>query len=221
VYEWDFSVVLRDGDLLLRGFAGTLKITGASLILGLIIGLIAALARLSKTRILSFPTGAYIEIFRSTPPLVQLFWAFYALPIILNVRLNAFQAAFITLSLQSGAFFAEVYRGGIVSIDRGQWEAGRAIGMGYPTLMRRVILPQAIKRMIPAFMDRAVELLKTTTLVAVIGYADLLYEAMQLSLQTYRPLEVYTIAAAFYFVVLFLASLAVRAFEGRLARAGD
>ncbi len=218
-YEWDFSVVLRNLPMLLEGLSGTLRITAAALLAALPLGLTAATMRLSRVPAVAACAGAYIAVFRSTPPLVQLFWAFYALPLLIGITLSPFAAAAMTLSLQSGAFFAEVFRGGIVSVERGQWEAARALGMTRRQLMRRVILPQAVRRMIPAFMERVVELLKTTSLVSSIAFADLLYQAMVLSVNTYRPLEVFTTAALLYFAVLFPLSLAVRGVEGRLRRA--
>src|SRR5215510_6365545 len=133
-YRWDFSVVWRNSHLLLWGLLGTLKVTGASLALGLAV----ALMRMSRVRAVSLPASVFIEFFRSTPPLVQLFWCFFALPILIGARIDSFHAAVITLSIQSSAFFAEVWRGGIVSIERGQWEAARALGMSYPQLLRRV-----------------------------------------------------------------------------------
>jgi polar amino acid transport system permease protein len=220
-YQWDFSVVWRNSHLLLWGLVGTLKVTAAALALGLPLGLTVALLRLSRARAVSLPAGVFVEFFRSTPPLVQLFWCFFALPILIGVRIDSFQAAVMTLSLQSSAFFAEVFRGGIVSVERGQWEAARALGMTYSQLMRRVVLPQAVKRMIPAFLERAIELMKTTTLVATVAYADLLFEASDIAQKTFRPLEVFTAAAAIYFIVIFAASRAVQVSERRLARSGE
>jgi polar amino acid transport system permease protein len=160
------------------------------------LGLALALMRLSPRRWLRWPAGFIIEVFRTTPPLVQLFWFFFALPILIQVEMTPFVAAALTFSIQSAAFFAEVFRGGIVSIERGQWEAGRAIGMTPRQTLRRVILPQAIKRMIPAFMERAIELMKTTTLVATVSYADLLFQANEVAQKTFRPLEVFTVGGA-------------------------
>jgi polar amino acid transport system permease protein len=135
--------------------------------------------------------------------------------------MTPFAAAAITFSIQSSAFFAEVFRGGIVSIERGQWEAARAIGMTQSQLMRRVVLPQAVRRMFPAFMERSIELMKTTTLVATISYADLLFAANEVAQKTFRPLEVFTVAAGIYFLVIFIFSLLAQAFERRLAVGGD
>ncbi len=218
-YAWDFSVVVRNAPLLLEGLYGTLLVTAVSLLAALPLGLVAATMRLARSRPVAAVAAAYIALFRSTPPLVQLFWAFYALPLLVGVSLTPFGAAALTLSLQSASFFAEVFRGGIVSVERGQWEAGRALGMSRAQLLRRVILPQAVRRMTPAFLERVIELMKTTSLVSSIAFADLLYQAMVLSASTYRPLEIFTTAALLYFAILFSLSLAVRGVEARLARA--
>lgn len=220
-YEWDFAIVLRDFDLLLLGLLNTLKVTLVALLFGVPLGLILALLRLLRSRWITVPVGVFIEFFRSTPPLVQLFWFFFALPLIIDVRMDPYTAAVLTFSIQSSAFFAEVFRGGILSVERGQWEAAKAIGMNYPQQLRRVVLPQAVKRMIPAFLERVIELMKTTTLVAAISYADLLYQANNIAQSTYRPLEVFTIAAAMYFAVLFPVSVLTRRLERRLAASGE
>ena len=221
MYSWDFSPVLANAGLLAQGLVNTLKVTGCALAVGVPLGLCLALLRLSPRRSLAWPAGFVIEFFRTTPPLVQLFWFFFALPILIRVEMTPFVAAVLTFSIQSAAFFAEVFRGGIVSIDRGQWEAGRAIGMTHAQSMRRIILPQAVKRMIPAFMERAIELMKTTTLVATVSYADLLFQANEVAQKTFRPLEVFTVTALIYFVVIFAASLLVQRLERRLAVSGE
>ncbi|WP_333830214.1 amino acid ABC transporter permease [Pararhodobacter sp.] len=221
MYQWDFTPVFANADLLWQGLMGTLAITGTALAFGLPLGLALALGRLSPRRWLAWPAGFVIEFFRTTPPLVQLFWFFFALPILIDIRMTPFLAAAITFSIQSSAFFAEVFRAGIVSIERGQWEAARAIGMKRPQAMRRIILPQAVKRMIPAFTERAIELMKTTTLVATVSYADLLYQANELAQKTFRPIEIFTATALIYFVVIFGLSLIVQAVERRWAISGD
>ena len=221
MYVWDFTPLLANADMLALGLLNTLKITGTALAFGLPLGLVLALLRLSHHRALSWPAGFVIEFFRTTPPLVQLFWFFFALPILIQVEMTPFVAAALTFSIQSSAFFAEVFRGGIVSIERGQWEASRALGMTQGQAMRRVILPQAVRRMIPAFMERSIELMKTTTLVATVSYADLLFQANELAQKTFRPLEVFTVTALIYFFVIFAASLLVHRLERRLAVSGE
>jgi len=220
-YEWDFAIVLRDYDLLLLGLLNTLKVTGLALLFGVPLGLLLALGRLYGNWAVRFPAGFIIEFLRTTPPIAQLFWFFFALPILIGVEIDPFRASVLTFSLQSSAFFAEVFRGGIQSIDRGQWEAAKAIGMNRNETLRRIILPQAVKRMIPAFLERAIELMKTTTLVSTISYADLLYQANSIAQSTYRTIEVFSIAAAMYFIVIFCCSIGVRRLEKYFARSGE
>jgi len=221
MYQWDFAPVLANSGVLATGLANTLKLTATALTFGIPLGLGLALLRLARLRLLSLPASFVVEFFRTTPPLVQLFWFFFALPILIRVEMTPYVAAAITFSIQSSAFFAEVFRAGIVSIDRGQSEAARALGMTGAQAMRRVILPQAVKRMIPAFMERSIELMKTTTLVATVSYADLLFQANELAQKTFRPLEVFTVTALIYFVVIYAASLVVHRVERRLAISGE
>lgn len=138
---------------------------------------------------------------------------------VLGVSLDPYVAAIIALSTQSGAFYAEVFRGGVVSIDRGQWEGARALGMRPPAVLRRVVLPQALQRMLPPFMERSFELIKTTALASTLAYSDLLYQAMQVNSITFRPLEVYTVVAAIFFVTLLVLSTLAHLLEARLTRA--
>lgn len=215
-YNWDFGVVLANSDLLLAGLAGTLKVTGSALAFGIPLGLVLALARLSRRRWVNFPAGVAVEFLRSTPPLAQLFWVFFALPILTGIKIDPFQASVITFAFQSSAFFAECFRAGIVSVERGQWESARAVGMRHDQTMRRVILPQAVRRMLPVFLERVIELVKTTTLVSTVSYADLLFKAGEIADKTFRPLEVYTVAALLYFVVIYSASLIVGRIERKL-----
>lgn len=152
---------------------------------------------------------------------MQLFWFFFALPLVTGIEMTPFAAAVVTFSIQSAAFFAEVFRAGIQAIERGQWEGALAIGMSRRQALNRIVLPQAVTHMIPAFLERAIELMKTTTLVATIAYADLLYQANAITQKTYRPLETFTVAALVYFVVIFAFSLLARRLERRLAVSGE
>jgi polar amino acid transport system permease protein len=221
MYRWDFSPVADNAGLLLSGLGNTLTLTAAALACGLPVGLALAAGRLSGRAILRVPAGVIIEVFRTTPPLVQLFWFYFGLPIVLNVEMTPFSAALLTFCIQSGAFFAEIFRAGIVSIEQGQREAARAIGMTAAQSFHRIVLPQAVKRMFPAFMERSIELMKTTTLVATISYADLLYQANELAQKSFRPLEVFTAAALIYFAVISLMSFMASRLERRFALSGD
>ena len=219
-YQWDFPAVWAHFDMLLTGLLGTVKLAALSIILGVIVGCVIALMRLSERRILRTPATAFVEFYRNTPPLVHFFWFFYALPILVGVSFDPFTAAVLALSTQSGAFYAEVFRGGVVSIGRGQWEGARALGMNYRAVLRRIIVPQALRRMVPPFVERSFELTKTTALASSLAYAELLYQAMQVNSITFRPMEVYTTIAVMYFIVLFAASSLMRLFEYRLAARG-
>ena len=221
MYRWEFSPVIANADLLAAGLLNTLKVAGAALVLGVALGLVLALLRLSPRAVASWPAGFVIEVFRTTPPLVQLFWFYFALPLLLGVEMTAYMACVTTFSIQSAAFFAEVFRAGIQSVERGQWEAARAIGMTRNQMLGRIVLPQAIKRMIPAFVERAIELTKTTTLVATISYADLLFAANEVSQKSFRPLETFTAVALVYFAIIYVASLVARRIELRLAKSGE
>jgi polar amino acid transport system permease protein len=218
-YAWDFSFLWAYRSLILTGLGVTIAYTIGTILLGLIVGLIAGLLRLSRNPIITAPLVAYVEIFRCTPLLVQIIWFYYALPVVIGVDIPAHVAATLVLSLYTGAFYAEIIRGGVNSIERGQWDAARAIGMRRRQVMRHVILPQAVKRMIPPFMNQSIIQLKNTSLVSTIAVADLLYEGTIITAATYRPLEVYTMVALIYFIVLFPLTLAAQQVERRLARA--
>ena len=218
-YAWDFSFLWAYRWLILAGLGITIAYTVGTILLGLAIGLVTGLLRLSRNPMITAPLVAYVEIFRCTPLLVQIVWFYYALPVVLGIDIPAHVAAVLVLSLYTGAFYAEIIRGGVNSIERGQWDAARAIGMRRRQVMRHVILPQAVKRMIPPFMNQSIIQLKNTSLVSTIAVADLLYQGTIITAATYRPLEVYTMVAIIYFLVLFPLTLAAQQVERRLARA--
>lgn len=173
-YNWDFSFLWMYRWLLLRGLGFTVLYTVGSILFGLILGLLVGVLRLSRSWFVNFPLIAYIEAFRCTPLLVQIIWFYYAFPVVVGVNIPPAVAGMLVLSLYTGAFYAEIFRGGVVSIERGQWDAARAIGMGHVQVLRRVILPQAIKRMIPPFINQSIIQLKNTSLVSTIAVSDLL-----------------------------------------------
>jgi len=217
-YDWDFGAVWEYRQMLLNGALGTMKIAAVAILLGVVIGAVLATMRLSRVRWLEYPALWFTEFYRNTPPLIHFFWAFYALPVVLGVSLDPYAAAIIALSTQSGAFYAEVFRGGVISVERGQWEGARALGMKPHNVLRRVVLPQALQRMLPPFMERSFELIKTTALASTLAYSDLLYQAMQVNSITFRPLEVYTFVAAIFFVTLLTLSMLAHVVEARLSR---
>jgi polar amino acid transport system permease protein len=219
-YEPDFGTILRDWDLLARGVWLTLALWAIAYGLGLGGGLVLGLARVSGRRALDWPATAWIELFRNTPVLVQLVWFYYAFPVLTGVQMSGFAAAALGLTLNTSAYAAEIFRGGIASIGRGQWEAGRALGMTRASLMRRIVLPQAVRRMLPAFTNRAIELGKVTSIASVIAVHELMYEARLLSANSFRPFEVFTVVAVLYFVAIYPVTLLSYRLEARLGRAG-
>jgi polar amino acid transport system permease protein len=216
MYAWDFAALKPYWSLIWQGLGVTLFYTVTTVLAGLLIGLIVGILRTAGPRWASMPLRAYIETFRCTPLLVQLIWVYYALPVLIGVDMSAAMACFIALSLYAGAFYAEIFRGGIEAVDRGQWEAGRAIGMRRSKIFRRIVLPQAIQVMIPAFISQTILQLKNTSLVSVVAVGDLLYQGTVITAASYRPLEVYTTIAVVYFVVLFPLTLVADRLERRL-----
>ena len=190
-----------------NSFAEGLLVTGqlsAIIIAGALLGgVVIGAMRYSKRRIFNWPATAYIEVFRNTPILVQVVWFFYAFPVLIGGQLEPFLAAIFGIGLNITAYSAEIFRGGIQSIERGQWEAGRALGMSYLQLMRRVVLPVAVRRMIPAFANRMIEAVKATSLASTIAVADLMWQGEQLANAIYRPFEVYTSVAVIYFLAIY------------------
>ncbi|MCA0451911.1 MAG: amino acid ABC transporter permease [Proteobacteria bacterium] len=201
-YQWDFFTVWQNYDLFLYGMWITVVYTFGSIFFGVVIGFMTCAARLSSWRSLQAIARIYQEIFRCSPLLVQLLWFYYAFPLLVGGSIDNRVAAMLTLSLYVGSFYAEIFRGGIVSIDRGQREAAAAIGMSPWQSMVRIILPQALKRMLPSFINQSIIQFKNSSLVSVISVADLAYMAAVVNGQTYRPLESYTVMAALYIALL-------------------
>src|SRR5215212_9216108 len=220
IYEFDFLEILRNTDLLLRGVALTLALWALAFAFALVVGLFLGIARGSARLWLNWPATAYIEVFRNTPVLIQLVWFYYAFPVLTGIQTAPFTAAALGLCLNTSAYCAEIYRGGLQSVVMGQWEAGKALGMRYGKIMRRIILPQAVRRMVPAFTNRAVELAKMTSIASVITVHDLMYEARTLSTQTFLPLETFTIVALIYFSLIYPGTLAAYRLEGKLNAKG-
>ena len=214
-YRWDFSVISTYTELWLKGAGITLAYALGTVLGGLVIGVICGIALLYRRRWVTLPIHLYVEVFRCTPLLVQIVWFYYALPIVLRVEMPAWLAAGLGLMLYMGSFATEIIRGGIISIDRGQWQASRALGMTYPELMRHVILPQAARRMVPPFVNQSILQLKNTSLLYVVAVPDLMYTGSIVVADTFRPLEVYTSVAAMYFVLLYPMTQLAKRLEGR------
>ncbi len=216
-YDWDFSLLVQNWPVLLRGLLVTVQLWVPAMAAGLALGLLLGLARLSRSGWIAQPALAAVELFRGTPVLIQLIWFYYAFPIVIGVQLPPFVAALLGLTLNTGAYCAEIVRGGIQSVPKGQFEGARALGMTRAQVMRRVILPQVLRRMLPAFTNRAIELAKVTSLASVLSVHELMYQGRLLSSTYYRPLEILTTVAIVYFVLIYPGSVLSARIERRMA----
>lgn len=205
---------------LLPGLKVTIVITVSSALLALVASFIAGLARLSKRAWLNVPALVYIDLFRGTSALVQLFWAYFALPL-LGIRLNAMTVGIVVLGLNIGSYGAEVVRGAVQAVPRDQRDAAVALNFTPTQTMRRIILPQALVAMLPPFGNLLIELLKSTALVSLITLADLTFEAQLLRSETLRSAEVFTVVLVMYFLAAQAMNRGVKAFERRLTAGRD
>ncbi|MEO9819842.1 MAG: amino acid ABC transporter permease [Paracoccaceae bacterium] len=217
-YNWDFATIFQNWQVFWVGLQGTLLMFGVTVVLGMSGGLIIGIMRYIKTPIAAWPARAFVEVFRNTPVLVQIIWFYYAFPILTGIETSPFLAAVLGISLNTMAFSAEIYRAGIQSIDKGQWEAGKAIGMSFAQTMRRVILPVALKRVLPALTNRGIEVFKMSTLASVVAYVETLNQAKLIADLNYNPIESYTAVAVIFFVVLYPVVQATYVIERKLGR---
>ncbi len=210
----DWSVIIHYSPFLLKGALLTLQISAVSLVLGLAIGLVAALCILSRNPLLQWPARFYVWIVRATPLLVQLFLIYFGLPQF-GVDFSPFWSGVLALALNTGAYNAETIRAGILAVPRGQIEAARSLGMGPSLTMRRIVLPQAVRMIIPPLGNNFVILIKDTSLVSTITLVELTLTAQRLIGSTYKPFEMYLMAALLYAVLTTTADSLLRQFERR------
>lgn len=215
-YNFDWSVVANNLDRLLGGLVTTLEIAIITIILSMILAVPVAVARMSKIEVVRWLAQIYIEIFRCTPLLVQLFWIFYALPALTGVTLPGLPSAIIALTLNLTAFMAEAYRSGFQAVPIEQVEAGQMLRLTSFQRLRYIILPQALRQQLPVILSLNISLFKDTALVSTIAVADLMFVANTISAQSYRALEVFSAAAAIYFIVAFPVSLVTSYLERRM-----
>ncbi|WP_414876105.1 MULTISPECIES: ectoine/hydroxyectoine ABC transporter permease subunit EhuC [unclassified Pseudomonas] len=205
--------------LLIQGAWVTLQVTFLGSLLAIVVAIPAALGRMSPWRALSWFSIAYIEVFRGTSLLVQLFWLFFVLPLPpFNLELSPYSVAIVGLGLHIGAYGAEVMRGAISSVAKGQYEAATALNFSGYKRFRRIILPQALLAAIAPGTNLLIELLKNTSLVSLITLSDLSFRARQLDQATFQTLEIFSLALVMYFVLAQAINLGMRSVERRLAR---
>ena len=214
--EFDWKVIIDYFPDLLAGVKVTLSITILSLLIGLVFGLALALARISGWKIISWPAYVYIEFFRTTPPLVQIVWFYFVVPVIIGMELSAFQAASIALGLNIAAFFGEIFRAGIQGIDKTQIDATRVLGLGSIDSYRYVILPQAFRIVLPPTTTTIMLLMKGTSLATAIGTLELMRVGQLISLETFRPFEILTAVALIYFLITYPVAYGMRRLERKM-----
>jgi glutamine transport system permease protein len=213
--NFDVELIVRSFPLLLAGAAVTIQITALSVGFGLLIGMFVGMARLAKLLPVRAAAAVYVDFIRGTPLLVQIFLIYFALPILLGTRIDPFIAAITACSINSGAYVAEIFRAGIQSIDKGQMEAGRSLGMTWPQTMRHIILPQAFKRIIPPLGNEFIAMLKDSSLVSVIGFEELTRRGQLIIARTYGSFEIWLTVAFIYLLMTFTISRLVDYLERR------
>ena len=197
----NFDLMVQAMPLLLTGAAVTVQITALSVLLGIIIGLFVGIARISTYRVIHLIAAVYVDFLRGTPLLVQIFLVYFALPVVTGQRIDPFVAAIAACSINSSAYVAEIFRAGIQSIDAGQMEAGRSLGMTWAQTMRYIIVPQAARRVIPPLGNEFIALLKDSSLVSVIGFEELTRRGQLIIARTYASLEIWLCVAIIYLVM--------------------
>ena len=221
--QWGWYVVnpatpsgMSNLQFLLGGLYYTVLLSLTAISISVVVGLLVALPGLSEQRYMRSLNRVYVELVRAIPILVLILWVYYGLPQLSGLTISVFWAGVIALALSDSAFQAEIFRAGIQSINRGQYEAAHSISLSYSDTMRFVILPQAIRRILPALGNQLVYMLKMSSLVSVIGMQELTRKANELVVTEYRPLEVYTVLVLEYLVLILIVSAAVRWLERRL-----
>jgi polar amino acid transport system permease protein len=214
-FRWD--VVFDNLPFLLSGLRMTLLISAITLVASVILGMAVALADMSRFWPLRLLGQLWGEVIRNTPILVQLLWMYYVLPIVFGIDLSAFMACIIGLSVYSSAFIAEVYRAGIQAVPKGHREAAQVLGLSPLHTFTRIVLPQALRTILPPLAANFVQLIKYSSLAAVISVGEVTRRAMELSATTFRPLEIFTFVAVVYLLICWPLAQSIRLWERRLA----
>jgi polar amino acid transport system permease protein len=217
-YAWDFTILKPYLRSLRSGLVLTLQLTLISLVLSIVLGVFVAAARRSNYVPLRWFTAGYIEVMRSTPLLIQLVWIFYALPILTGITIPGYEAAVLALTVHMGAYFGEAFRAGIQSIPKEYLEAADTLGLTAFDRARFVVLPQAVRNVLPVLVTLTLLLLKDTSLVSVLGINDLMNVGTNVALSTFKPLEVLTTVGLVYLVVALPLTILVRKLEVRMAQ---
>lgn len=212
-FEYAVSISPR----LFEGLKMTIAMTVCSLILGILVGLLSCFCSISKSFILNKLSGAYLSIIRGTPLMVQATFIYFGLSAALNMPITSFTASIIVLMLNSGAYLSEIFRSGISAINKGQMEAARSLGLPHGVAMRKIILPQAFRIVIPSVTNQFIITLKDTSILSVIGVAEMMRQSQQLIANKFRAFETYAIVAVWYYVLVIILTKLFKLLERRLA----
>lgn len=217
-FNFEIQVVFETFPMLMRGLKLTVAITAGGLSLGFAIGALAGLMKLARSFVVRKLAGVYVESIRGTPMLVQAMFLYYGVPMAVGIRIPPLMAGVIVIAVNSGAYIAEIVRGAVQSINRGQFEAGRSIGLSRYQTMRHIIWPQAFRRMIPPLGNQFIISLKDTSLLMVIGVGELLRTGQEIVAVSFRAFEVYLAVAMVYLVMTLSIAHLLRVLETRLAK---
>ena len=216
-YRFRWDTVWNSLDFLMSGLQMTLFLSAVTLVLAMALGLVLAGLDLSRWRALRWIGVSFGEVIRNTPILVQLLWVYYVLPIVFGLRIDAVMALIIGLSIYQAAFISEVYRSGIQAVPKGHREAAQVLGLTPVQSFRRIVLPQAVRMTLPPLASNFVQLIKFSSLGAVISVNEITRRGMELSASTFRPLEIFTFIAVVYFFICWPLAMAIRYWERRIA----
>jgi polar amino acid transport system permease protein len=221
--QWGWYVVnptdprgQRNLEFLVEGFSATVRMSLAATLLAVVLGLLVAICGLIPLRLPRLFNRLWVEVLRSSPPLVIILWVYYGLPTVLGIRFDIFAAAVLAIGICDSAFQAEIFRGGIESIEAGQHDAGKALGLTGAQRFRLIILPQAIRRILPPLANQFITVVKLSSLASVIGFPDLTRKANELVVTVFRPLEIYSVLILEYLVLVLVISSVIRWVERRL-----
>jgi polar amino acid transport system permease protein len=215
-YDFDFSVLLKYPALLLNGLMGTLEIFALSTVCAVVIGLCVAVARVSKSRLAASLSVIYVEVIRNTPILAQLFWWYYVFPLFVPIDQSAFSVTVLAISVHIGAYLSEIFRTAIQSIHVSQSESAASLGLSKWQILRRIVLPQAVLRVIPPLLTYVVIILKLTALTSLIGGQDLLYAINQINQISLRSIELYTFVALVYIAIAAPVTMGVSRIQSKI-----
>ncbi len=212
-----FELLQESLPMLLQGLGLTLQLSAVSLAIAMVLGLLASLMGMSKIKILQVINRVYVAIIRGTPLLVQAFFIYFGVTGALGIKMSAFTAGVIALSLNAGGYLSEIFRGGIQAVDPGQTEAARSLGLTQAQTLRRVVIPQAIRICIPSVVNQWCITIKDTSIICVIGLAELTRMGQQIIARTYQSFEVWIIVGVMYFLVIYLLTVLARYVEKKVS----